>query len=346
MKIPPQPAMNKSETRQPLYHEIYQILKRRILEGDLRPGTVLYVKAVAEACDVSRAPAEQALILLKNEELLANAPRRGYVVNGLPCSGNAADEDLRRAGSGDLAAIASDLGKTRPLPAWQRIYSEVEREVASHAVFGRHRVNENELARHYGVSRTVSHDVLVRLNNLGILEKDHQSRWAVLPLSRERIAHLYEVRRLLEPAAIAGAAPYLARADLLAARGRIDRALARYPALSVDELDDLEQDLHGHCLSACPNADLLALLRATQLLLVSNKHMLRAVTRLPNREPFLEEHRLVLDCLIEGRGDAAAEALLRHLQIAEANVQDRADTLRSSPPPPLPPYMRAEAATR
>ena len=66
--------------------------------------------------------------------------------------------------------------------AWEGIYEEVERAIIHRSAFGRFRVNELELARHYKVGRTVAHDVLTRLQALGIVDKDERQRWTIVSL--------------------------------------------------------------------------------------------------------------------------------------------------------------------
>lgn len=333
--------MEKTENRHLIYEKIHMTLRQRIEASDLGPGAVLYESAVARAFGVSRAPVQKAFELLADEGLIEPAERRGYVVRPRDTDHvNAGQASTRQRTSADhLAMIAGTFRSSRPVATWQRIYGEVEKELAARAVFGRARVNEHEMARSFSVSRTVAHDALIRLHNLGILDKDRQSRWFVVPLTHERIRNLYEVRRLLEPAALLGAAGLLGENELLAARDRIDLALARYPNLTVDELHDLETDLHERWIGRCPNIELVTLLRPTQLQLISNKHMLGAAVRLPDREPFLNEHRAVIDALLDDNPEAASRALVNHLLLAEDNVHARADALRTSPPPPLPPYL-------
>ncbi|WP_340522075.1 hypothetical protein [Cupriavidus necator] len=59
-------------------------------------------------------------------------------------------------------------------------------------------------------------DVLLRLESLGILEKDERQRWVVIPLDAQRIHDLYELRSLVKPAALRGAIVHADAAELAA----------------------------------------------------------------------------------------------------------------------------------
>ena len=51
-----------------------------------------------------------------------------------------------------------------------RLYANMERDIAAHLMLGAFQVNETELAQYYDVSRTVAHEVLLRLERAGIIE--------------------------------------------------------------------------------------------------------------------------------------------------------------------------------
>ena len=80
--------------------------------------------------------------------------------------------------------------------------------------FGPFKINELAMAEYYGVSRTVTRDLLGRLEARGLVEKAGRSQCFLPELTAELMSDLYEVRRLLEPTALLDAAPHLARERL------------------------------------------------------------------------------------------------------------------------------------
>src|SRR6202012_4030989 len=123
-----------------------------------------------------------------------------------------------------------------------RIYPEVEHIVAYHLSYGRFQLNESSLAEHYGVSRTVAHEILAQLDRVSLVAQDSNRRWYVGPLSANQMREHFELRGLLEPVALDQAFPHLKRADLLAKGERIKNLQdgTRTPA----KLERLERDLH------------------------------------------------------------------------------------------------------
>jgi DNA-binding GntR family transcriptional regulator len=320
----------------PIYRKIHGILEQKILGNEIEPGTVILEGPIAEFFGISRAPVKTALAHLIDQGLVKRFEGRGYLVTGGLLT------PVARQRTFDPTILESlDTGRTdlKTPAAWERIYDEVERELASQSPFGRKRIVENDLAQHFGVSRTVAHDVLTRLQNLGIIDKDRQSRWFLVPLTVERVQHLYEVRRILEPAALAKAAAVIRRETVEEMIRRLDATWAAYPNVSIQQLDRLEQDLHIGCISRCDNQELLDLLKRTQALLISNKYVLGGHIELPGTDPFMGEHRVILQALLDGRPARAAAALRRHLDLSLTKVVRRLEILQSSEPPPLPPYM-------
>ena len=58
-------------------------LRRQINDGELRPGTVIRVDAVAGAMGVSRIPVREALMILEGEGLVTHRPHVGFAVPSL-----------------------------------------------------------------------------------------------------------------------------------------------------------------------------------------------------------------------------------------------------------------------
>lgn len=67
----------------PLSRQVYQTLRKAILEGDLIPGERLIERHLAEELNTSRTPIRVALSQLELEGLVVSTPRRGMMVAAL-----------------------------------------------------------------------------------------------------------------------------------------------------------------------------------------------------------------------------------------------------------------------
>ncbi len=71
----------KQLTVQPtLVEQVYDAIVAEIAEGKLRPGERVIQEQIAQGLGVSRQPVQQALLLLRNQGVLQDAPARGLIV--------------------------------------------------------------------------------------------------------------------------------------------------------------------------------------------------------------------------------------------------------------------------
>lgn len=89
--------------------EIGDLLRERILSGEIPPGERLQQIPLAESLGVSRTPLREALATLMNEGLLIYEPNRGYTVRAFSLSDVLAAFDVRAR----LEALACGLAARR-----------------------------------------------------------------------------------------------------------------------------------------------------------------------------------------------------------------------------------------
>ena len=75
--------MGKIFRPQTIAEAVLAELRRLICDGELPPGTVIRLDAVARALEVSRIPVREALKVLEGEGLVAHRPRGDYEVPSL-----------------------------------------------------------------------------------------------------------------------------------------------------------------------------------------------------------------------------------------------------------------------
>ncbi|MCI3206407.1 GntR family transcriptional regulator [Pandoraea capi] len=327
-------AAPDADSQVPVYARVAGILRDAIGQGTLAPGIVLLEEPLSQLLGATRTPIRQALQQLEQDGVVSRFDGRGYLA-GAP------GVTVRRVAiTPDMLGLDGGASPIRKVPRWELIYNEVERELIHLSVFGRYRVNEVELARHHGVSRIVAHDVMLRIESLGLAEKDERQRWVVSPLDDARIVHLYELRWLLEPAALQAAAAHIPATELREIAARLRSAMRDYTHATRETFDALEHDLHVRLLSYCPNADLLKSLQRTRGVLMLSKHVLGFTAPMPPRkDTFLAEHRDILNAVQEEDVPLAAARLREHLQASCEKVLLRAKHVRTHYAQPLPGYV-------
>jgi DNA-binding GntR family transcriptional regulator len=311
-------------------------LRRHILEGRLAAGVVLTETALAKAFGVSRVPCAAALKRLSDESLIRRFAGRGYVVGAAGRGVEPVHVDLSRAGLRVPEGLARSLSQ-RTLRG--RLYSDIERDIASYLMLGAFQVNETELAQYYGVSRTVAHEILLRLERAGIIEQRRNGRWYLLQLDATRIREHYEIRRLLEPAALEAVAPALDAAQLGRKRERLLRARADADKVPPRTIERIEEDLHVDIVLACPNRQMREVIYRSQFATLGINITFERYRDSGAYPPTVEEHLRVVEHLAAGDAAGAARALAKHLENGLARSIARLERLATLPRSRLPPYL-------
>jgi DNA-binding GntR family transcriptional regulator len=335
-QLPVEPeAAEPYEAKSSIQRRVYLLLRDMIEDGRIMPGEKLLEAQVAKSFGISRSPARIALAALCAEKRVVEGEGRGYRVAGKPARGPGASGPAGR--SATLAKL--ELTST---PQWERMYTAVERELCTRVLFGSVRITEEALAQQFNVSRTVARDVMARMHSVGALSKDRIGHWRAERVTAERISHLFEMRRLLEPTALVQAAPFISREQLEGVRGKLIGEIERR-APERPEMDTAETDLHINLLARCPNREITHALARTHVLFVPTRYLSDPYLRIPNTliDDALVEHLQVIDALLAGDVAGAARALAAHLEEADARWMLRFDIVSRMTQPDLPGYLSA-----
>ncbi len=173
------------------------------------------------------------------------------------------------------------------------------------------RLVESELAERFGMSRTPIREALQRLETQSMLTRTGRSL-IVASLDHNQLAELYVVRAELE-----GLAARLAAQHATPEEVRVLKDMVEHDMELVDDparLSRANRRFHRQIHLASHNRYLIA-----QLELVHRSMALLATTSLAAEgrgAKALDEHRAIVDAIAAGRGEAASEALKRHLSYA------------------------------
>jgi len=184
---------------------------------------------------------------------------------------------------------------------------------------------ERAVSEALGVSRPTVREAIRSLQAMNILESRHGSGTYVASLSVEELlgplqfvlalaegglAHLFEVRLLLEPGAAALAAERAGTADVAALRECIARAQAEDTA-NADALLELDTELHERIVRAAGNPLLEHLLTAISAL---GRQSRSYTARLPGvLDSTIAEHEAIVDAIAAGDAAAARAAMEAHI---------------------------------
>ena len=188
-------------------------------------------------------------------------------------------------------------------------------------------VREDELQRQLGIGRTPIREALQRLAREQFVTVVPRRGMFVSRLDVADLSMLYETRAILEP--------YAAR--LACARGGPTHweamaaclARAERPGVSPAELIDIDRECHEIIWAAAENrflTDTLDMLYAQ-----SDRLWHMYLADVADMSHAVDEHRPILDALVDGDGDRAAELAEAHVRSFDHQIRD-AVTRRLGPP--------------
>ncbi|WP_315837693.1 GntR family transcriptional regulator [Bradyrhizobium prioriisuperbiae] len=321
--IPAPKARPQTRRKQPAYALIKDTLAKRIRTGDVPAGVVLSEHAIAALFGSSRSPVRQAFEQLEQLGLVRRFDGRGVI------AGRRQVEPQRIAITPAMLGLTDGPFEAVRNDAWDTLYYDLERDIIYRSIFGRFRVNELALARHFRVGRTVARNLLLRAQAVGILEKGAKAHWYLVPLDTDRVRDIFELRLKLEPALAETAAARIPADMLDTMTERLRTAIPSRPTVGVAELDELESDLHIRCLGFGRNREMIEALKRTHCSFVIGKHIRAALGKGPQIDSFMDEHLPIIEALRSRDGAAAAASLRHHLELSQAKVAEWVEEFRA-----------------
>lgn len=193
----------------------------------------------------------------------------------------------------------------------ESVYQRILEAILSGTLASGVELSEVAIAAELGVSRTPVHEALLRLAADGLVE-DLASRQArVARFTRQDLINIYEVRRILEPAAAELAAERMTGEHLAELRAKADALVAAESAPTwLDRAIDF--DLHFH--------DVVAAAAGNERLrqeIVKYRRLVRAFCRATgtrdNLQQAFSEHQRILGALEARNSQAARRAMGAHI---------------------------------
>ncbi len=198
-------------------------------------------------------------------------------------------------------------------------YQRLRREILDNQLPPGTQMSEPEYAIRLGMSRTPVHEALLRLEAEGLVKLIPRHGARVLAVSVEDLREIYEILTSLEPqAAGALAMRKPSRAQLAGLeRATIDMEQA-LEALDLEAWAEADRRYHREVLLLHGNSRLIGVVQT----LCDQAHRARMLTlrerEFPRRST--EEHRQILEAIVQGEGERAHDLLYRHRQRAAREI--------------------------
>jgi DNA-binding GntR family transcriptional regulator len=212
-------------------------------------------------------------------------------------------------------------GATRVISRADEVYASIKREIAEFRLVPGDMFSEHELCERLSVSRTPVRQALIRLQMEGHVEVLFRRGWRVLPFDFKLFEQLYELRMVLESAAVqrlCADAPGVDRA-VLDAMVKIWLIPVSQRSEDAAQVAAWDEEFHCALVAAAGNTEMVRVHReVTERIRIIRRLDFTKASRI---EATYEEHGKILRAVRAKRADQATMLLNAHIRVSQSEVR-------------------------
>ena len=200
----------------------------------------------------------------------------------------------------------------------ERIYQQIKQDIFTFRLLPGDRFSENEIAERVEASRTPVREALARLQREGFVDVSFRSGWQVKPFDFKQFEQLYDVRIVLELAAIK-------KLCEMEPAPNLDDLKKTWLVKPVDRLEDgpsvcaLDERFHEQLIEATGNLEMARIHHD----ITERLRIIRRIdfTQRNRIEATYDEHAKILRSIIQRRSEDVQRLLKTHIEASKAEVR-------------------------
>jgi DNA-binding GntR family transcriptional regulator len=216
--------------------------------------------------------------------------------------------------------------KPKPKLTEDSIYTELYNAILERRLSPKTKLGENLLAEHYGVSRTIVRQVLLRLSHDRLVKLEPNRGAFVASLSLEEAKQIYAAWRLIEAEIVRDVTKSITPEQLASLRSLVAQERQACEQQDIARLTRLSAQFHMQLAELCCNKFLSQFLK--ELVPQTSLAFFYEIRNMPICTK--DEHSEILDYIAAGDVDKAVAAAIRHLDGIEAGLNARASLERKT----------------
>ncbi|WP_460044804.1 GntR family transcriptional regulator [Pseudomonas sp. S2_H01] len=219
-----------------------------------------------------------------------------------------------------MQILTSQKPKERPDNMVERIYQQLKDDIFEFRLLPGDRFSESEVAERVQASRTPVRQALYRLEREGYLQVYFRSGWQVKAFDFQYFEELYDVRIVLESAAVAR----LGHMDIHS-NPVIAELKNTWLVTEAERVQDgarvsaLDERFHCALVEAAGNTEMARM----HFEITEKIRIIRRLdfTQAPRIDATYAEHGQILDAILQRRTEQAQQLLKRHIDISKQEVR-------------------------
>ncbi|MEH6548100.1 MAG: GntR family transcriptional regulator [Sneathiella sp.] len=201
------------------------------------------------------------------------------------------------------------LAEEKPSSSVVRLYDHIKDRAISFSFKPGERINEVDLAKKLGASRTPLREALNRLTAEGLLTFERGRGFFCRDLKPREIFELYQLRSTLEVASARLACELATDDELNAVKKFLVETGSDRGALSSEKLVEFDEIFHEHIVSFTRNSEMARVLKNVN----ERIKFFRWIDMDNRRNETQHEHRYILQAICARDADKAGELMQRHI---------------------------------
>lgn len=201
----------------------------------------------------------------------------------------------------------------------ERIYTRLKQEIFEFRLLPGDRFSENEVAERMEASRTPVREALYRLQRDGYVDVLYRSGWQVKPFDFRFFEEIYDIRIILELAAVKKLCEQETRSPLLEDLKRIWLVPPAERLSDSHTVSLLDERFHEMLVEATGNGEMAKMHHG----ITERIRIIRRLdfTKAPRIAATYIEHGKILRAILERRADQAQLLLKSHIEESKSEVQ-------------------------
>lgn len=209
----------------------------------------------------------------------------------------------------------------RPMDLTEWAYNSIKQLILNNTLTADSQINIDEMAAQLNISRTPVREALMQLQNKGLVKIIPHVGCFVCSITREEFCEVFELRALIESYAARRAAETMTEEQLKLWVEHVNKSENAVRQGDMREFNVLETIIHDSLIVNLHNRRMLDVMD----MVADNIYRERmiAMGSMDNVERSLEEHRLVVEAIVNHQPDEAAKLMEQHVR----NVQQRIEKI-------------------
>lgn len=219
----------------------------------------------------------------------------------------------------NVTVLRGGRRKESPENLADRIYSRLKQEIFDFQLLPGDRFSENEVAERMAASRTPVREALYRLQRDGYVEVLYRAGWQVKPFDFRFFEDIYDLRIILELAAVKKLCEQQSRSPLLDDLKRIWLVTPGERIQDAQTVSALDERFHNMLVEATGNQEMARMHQG----ITERIRIIRRLdfTKTSRVEATYVEHGKILRAVLERRSDQAQLLLKTHIEESKAEVR-------------------------